>query len=81
MKMAKKPEVKERYHVPLQETLKWIDGGEAILANWREQKGNAAKQMAEAMARRLLKLRKDAKALKQLSSEKQEKKMKSKKNK
>jgi hypothetical protein len=73
MKMAKKPEVKERYHVPLQETLKWIEGGEAILAKWREQKGNAAEQMAEAMARRLLKLRKDAKALKQLSAEEQEK--------
>ena len=78
--MAKKPEVKERYRVPLQETLKWIEAGEAILAKWREQKGNAAKQMAEAMARRLLKLRKDAKALKQLSAEKQEKKMKAKKN-
>ena len=77
--MAIKPEVKERYRVPLQETLKWIEGGEAILAKWRKQKGNAAKQMAEAMARRLLKLRKDAKALKQLSAEKQEKKMKAKK--
>ena len=79
--MAKKPEVKERYHVPLQETLKWIEGGEAILAKWREQKGNAAEQMAEAMARRLLKLRKDAKALKQLPAEEQKKKMKTKKNK
>jgi hypothetical protein len=61
--------------------LRWIEGGEAILAKWREQKGKAAEQMAEAMARRLLKLRKDAKALKQLSAEKQEKKMKAKKNK
>jgi predicted amidophosphoribosyltransferase len=52
-----------------------------VPAKWREQKGNAAEQMAEAMARRLLKLRKDAKALKQLSAEKQEKKMKAKKNK
>ena len=74
--MAKKPEVKERYHVPLQETLKWIEGGEAILAKWRKQKGNAAKQMAEAMARRLLKLRKDAKALKQLSVKEQKKRAK-----
>jgi hypothetical protein len=79
--MAKKPEVEERYRVPLKETLKWIEGGEAILAKWRERKGNAAKQMAEAMARRLQKLRKDAKALKQLSAEKQEKKNQSQKTK
>ena len=77
--MAKKPEVKERYHVPLQETLKWIERGEAILAKWQEQKGNAAEQMAEAMARRLRKLRKDAKALKKLSLEEQEKKTEAKK--
>ena len=64
--MPKRPTQKPQdrdWHVPLAETLKWIEKGEKLLADWNRRKGPAAERMAESMHNRLEKLRAEAEEL------------------
>jgi hypothetical protein len=47
--MAKRPTQKPQdrdWHIPLEETLKWIEKGEKLFAKWAALPGKAAEKMA-----------------------------------
>jgi hypothetical protein len=82
--MSKRPSQKPQdrdWHVPLAETLKWIENGEKLQALWASRRGAVPEKMAESYAKHLEKMRKQAeKLLKLHKAEEAAKQPKSKKS-
>jgi hypothetical protein len=76
-KRAAQPE--KDYHVPLGQTLKWIEKGKQVLREWSLREGIAAEKMVESLRKMLEKLEKEAETLWELHKKETKGKTKTKK--
>lgn len=72
-KTKKRNAPRKNFHIPLAETLEWIEEGEKKRDGWAVRPGRVARKMTESLEKHLRKLRKQAEKLQHLSADEQKK--------